>query len=140
MLVDSSPRSRLPLVAALRGAWTLSIPEPDEAPVRRARKERPAVVLLVVHRGELQRMQRLARQLKTEAGTPPPVGLLDPRTRVRDARALLDACGADGYLGGAPTTERVQGFASALAAGELPFDPGDAGPGPRGLLGRLFSR
>ena len=140
MLVDPAPRSRLPLVAALRDSWTLSIPEPDEAPVRSARRHRPAVVLLVVHRGEVQRMQRIARQLKTEAGTPPPVGLVDPRNRVRDARALLDASGADGYLGGAPTTERVQAFAAALAAGEHPFDPGDAAPGPRGLLGRLFSR
>jgi len=140
MLVDPAPRSRLPLVAALRDAWAVIIPEPDEAPVRRARKERPALVLLVIHRGELQRMQRLARQLKTEGGTPPPVGLLDPRGRVQDARALLEACGAEGYLGGPPTTERVRAFAVALAAGERPFDPGEATRGPRGLLGRLFSR
>jgi DNA-binding response OmpR family regulator len=137
LLVDPAPRSRLPLVAALRERWTVVVPDPGEEPVRRARKERPAVVLLVVHRGELQRMQRTARILKTEAGRPPPVGLLDPRHHVRDVQALLDACGADGYLGGRTTDEQIREFARALAAGERPVERGT----PAGsLLGRLLKR
>lgn len=137
LLVDPAPRSRLALVAALREHFTVVVPDPGEEPVRRARRERPDVVLLVVHRGELQRMQRTARILKTEAGRPPPVGLLDPGLRIRDARALLDACGADGYLGGTAPEGGALEFAQALQRGEAPVTRhGRSG----GLLGRLLKR
>lgn len=137
LLVDPAPRSRLPLVAALREHWVVSVPEPGEEPLRRARKDRPRIVLLVIHRGELQRMQRMARLLKTEAGHPPPVGLLDPGNRVRDPRALLDACGADGFLGGVQPAGAVQSFAVALAEGQQPFEPGLR---PQRFLDRLLKR
>ena len=63
-------------------------------------------------------MQRTARLLKTEAGRPPPVGLIDPRGRARDPQAMLDACGADGYLGGTVDPDEIQAFAREVAAGE----------------------
>ena len=138
LLVDPAPRSRLPLVAALSDAWVVSVPDPGEQPVRRARRDRPAVVLLVVHRGELQRMQRTARILKTEAGRPPPVGLLEPRRRIRDPQALIDACGADGYLGGTVDPLEVLAFAQAIADGESPIRSLGTPPGP--LLARLLKR
>ena len=46
--------------------------------------------------------------VKTEAGHPLFVGLLDLGSRVRDPRALLDACGADGFLGGIQPASEVQ--------------------------------
>lgn len=137
LLVDPAPRSRLPLVAALKDAWTVAVPDAGEEPVRRARRDRPTVVLLVVQRGELQRMQRTARILKTEAGRPPPVGLLDPGRRVRDPRALLEACDADGYLGGAAPPDAIRAFARAVAAGERPIH---TVPGGGSLLDRLLKR
>ena len=120
LVVDPAPKSRLALVAALRERWTVVVPDTDEAPVRCARKMRPAVVLLVIHRGELSTVQRTARILKTEAGTPPRVGLLDPRHRVRDAAAMLEACGADGYLGGRASEEQIRAFTQAVVQGRKP--------------------
>ena len=41
---------------------------------------------------------RVARQIKTEAGEPPRVGLLDPRGRIPNAKDVLNEGMADGVF------------------------------------------
>lgn len=138
LLAQPDARGRLRVMSALGGRYDLVPLAPDEDPLRAVRSHRPALVLLEVPRGRSQNTMRACRAIKTDAGAPPRVALLDPQGRLTDPRAFLEACLADGYLGLELDDEDLRAFVREVLAGQRPVREGP--PRRRGLLSRLFER
>jgi len=138
LLALPDARSRLRVTAALRGRYDLVPIEPNGDPLRAVRSERPQVVLLQVPRGQTANTLRACRAIKTDAGSPPLVALVDPRRRLSDPVAALEASLADGYLGDHLDDEALRSFMDELLAGRRPVRAGP--PRGRGLWQRLRGR
>ena len=76
---------------------------------------------------------RVARQIKTEAGEPPRVGLLDPRGRIPNAKDVLNEGMADGVFQSNIEPQSVEEFIEKMAAG-TPVSIGQAATGLRRWL------
>lgn len=131
---DPDPTRRLAWVSALSARYEVSAPG-DEEPLRLIRRVRPALVLLTVAEGRPGEASALCRAIKTEAGSPPRVGLLDPGGRLTEPAAAAQACLADGLLGGTPPDldARLRFVADTLAGAK----PVTLFPVEGGLLRRL---
>lgn len=137
LLVDPATRDRLRVMAMLQGVADVHSPELGQDPVRLVRHTRYDAVLMALPRLAARRGLHLCRTLRTDAGTPPPVGLLDPWRRLPDAAvsgALEDSL-ADGYLGGATSPEALHTFLTQLIHREQPCVKGTAPA--RSLWGRI---
>lgn len=135
LLVDPATRDRLMVMAGLQGVADVRTPEAHDQPVRLVRHERFDLVLVALPRLAAKRGLGLVRTLKTDAGRPPPVGVLDPWRRLRDVPGALEESLADGYLGGAVDGPVLAEFLAALRAGTRPqiVRPSP----PRSVWGRL---
>ncbi|RME23862.1 MAG: hypothetical protein D6798_12600 [Deltaproteobacteria bacterium] len=138
LLALPDPRSRLRVTAALRGRYDLVPIEPGGDPLRAVRAVRPRAVLLQVRRGQTANALRACRAIKTDAGNPPLVALVDPRRRLSDPVAALQASLADGYLGDEPEPAALRAFMDELLAGRRPVRA--APVRRRGLWRRLRGR
>ena len=135
LLVASDPARRLALVASLRDDFRVLPDDPSRTAVRRARDERPGLVLIALDRGSLRQGLALCRALKTDR-TPVPVGVLDPGG-ASDATTLR-AQGADGVFRGEGPADALRGWALDVHHGRGRIEEH---PLPRrGLLSRLFKR
>lgn len=135
LLVDPAPRSRLATIAALSSTYAVGRPDEGERPIRAARRLRPDITLLTLHRGHMQEVMRLARALKTEPGRPTLIGLLDPAARLAVTRETLGDINADGYAAGRLTDQVLTTFVAGVLRRELPIH---RGPPHRSLLDRLL--
>ena len=88
---------RLRLIDSLRTQYTIHPASETEAAVRLVRQHRPQMVLLGVGMRWKETL-RVARQIKTEAGEPATVGILDPRGRIPKALEALSESMADGIF------------------------------------------
>ena len=88
---------RLTLIDALRDRFAIHPTAGIEEAVRLVRQHRPQIVLLGVGVRWMEGT-RIARQIKTEAGEPPLVGLLDPRGRIQQPAEVVIDCMADGVF------------------------------------------
>ena len=136
LLAQPDARGRLRVMSALRSRYVLLPLGPGEDPVRAMRVHRPSLVLLEVPRARSGNTLRACRAMKTDAGSPPRVALLDPRGRLRHPQAAVESSLADGYLGVEGDDAALRAFVEAVLRGERPVT---AGP-PRkdwwaGLLG-----
>lgn len=138
LLATPDPRERLRLLAALRDAFELLPLSQGEDPMRATRAQRPALVLLSVPRAHAQNTLRACRAIKTDAGSPPRVALVDPGRRLHHPSQALEASLADGYLGQELPDEELRAFVQQVLAGERPVREGP--PPVRGLLDRLLGR
>ena len=137
LLSDPDARARLRAVAALRDDFDLVTLDPGEDAVRAVRRLRPVLMLLAMPRARMTEALRVCRVLKTDAGTPPTIGLVDRWGRLGDPDRTLESCLGDGYLAGKATNEALVAFARALERGERPihrFEP------ELGLVGKLLGR
>ncbi|MCK6504069.1 hypothetical protein L6R53_11815 [Myxococcota bacterium] len=138
LLATPDARERLRLLSALRDLFELMPLAPGEDPLRACRAQRPAAVLLSVPRHQVQNTLRACRAIKTDAGAPPCVALVDPSRRLSHPDQAVQASLADGYLGLELPDEELVAFVRAVLAGERPVRAGEAAP--RGLLDRLLRR
>lgn len=138
LLAQPETRSRLRVTAALRGRYDLVPLAPGDDPLRAVRSVRPALVLLEVPRHQSANSLRACRAIKTDAGSPPLVALLDLGQQVRTPRAAVEACLADGYLSAELDDDQLRAFVADVLAGRGPMRQGP--PRPRGLLDRLLRR
>ena len=138
MLAQPDARGRLRVVEALRDRYELMPLGPGEDPVRAVRSQRPALVLLEVPRAQSGNTLRACRAIKTDAGTPPRVALLDLRGRLSHPRNAVEGCLADGYLGRELASAELAGFVADVLAGKRPIIEGERRR--RGLLGRFLDR
>ena len=100
---------RLALIDTLRDRFTIHPVSEIEEAVRLVRQHRPQVVLLGVSLRWMEGV-RVARQIKTEAGEPPGVGLLDPRGRIQQPAEVVVDCMADGVFQAALDPGAVERF------------------------------
>lgn len=121
LLVDPTTRDRLIVVSGLQGVADVFTPEPHDRPVRLVRRECFDAVLIALPRLAARRGLGLVRTLKTDAGRPPPVGVLDPWRRLRDIPGAMEESLADGYLSGDADAEVLARFLSELRSGMRPL-------------------
>lgn len=127
---------RLALVDGLRPHVQIrALSEPDRV-VAEVRAHRPTVVLIEVGSRPKKAMER-CRQIKTDAGVAPQVGLLDTGGRIRRPKEMLQACDADGILQGAAHPAEVLQLLQAMNAGEPVVIQGQA---PKHTLRRWLGR
>lgn len=138
LLATPDARERLRLLSALRESCELSPLGPGEDPLRATRALRPEVVLLAVPRSQVQNTLRACRAIKTDAGAPPRVALIDPGRRLSHPDQAVQASLADGYLGLELPDEELVAFVRAVLAGERPVRAAEEAP--RSLLDRLLRR
>jgi len=120
LLIDPATRDRLRVVATLTGIADVHTPEPSDDPVRLVRHTRFDIILVALPRFASRRGLSLCRTLKTDSGRPPPVGVLDPWSRLSDVSAALEESLSDGYLGGAAEQADFKRFITELRAGHKP--------------------
>ena len=135
LLVDPTTRDRLIVVSGLQGVADVSTPEPNDHPVRLVRRESFDAVLIALPRLAATRGLGLVRTLKTDAGRPPPVGVLDPWRRLRDIPGAMESSLADGYLGGSVDADVLASFLADLRAGTRPVV--ERPSPPRSVWGRI---
>jgi DNA-binding NarL/FixJ family response regulator len=123
---------RLQLIDALRSNYTIHPASEIEGAVRLVRQHRPHMVLLGVGMRWKEAL-RVARQIKTEAGEPAIVGLLDPRGRIPNAKEVLAEGMADGVFQSELEPQSVEKFIGQMAAG-TPVSIGQAATGLRRWL------
>ncbi|MCB9781147.1 MAG: hypothetical protein H6742_21450 [Alphaproteobacteria bacterium] len=137
LLAVQDTRTRLRLLAALGAAFDAVPLAVDDDPVRAVRQQRPAIVLLEVPRGRSGNALRACRTIKTDAGTPPAVALVDVEGRLEEPLAAVEACMADGSLGTVEDEQAVRAFVHDVLAGRRPVVPAAA---RGGLLRRWLKR
>lgn len=137
LLSDPDARVRLRAVAVLRDEFDLVTLEPGEDVIRAVRRLRPALMLLAMPRARMTEALRVCLSLKTDAGTPPLIGLVDRWKRLGDPQRTLETCLGDGYLGGRASGDELLAFARALGDGVRPVHLFEA---ELGLVGRIFGR
>ncbi|MCP4807697.1 MAG: hypothetical protein GY913_27070 [Proteobacteria bacterium] len=109
--------------------------DPSRTAVRRARDQRPGLVLIVLDGGDTRPGLALCRALRTDR-TPVPVGVLDP-LGVSDS-STIEVQGADGYLRGVAPGDELARWAVDVQAGRGRVEEHPVAR--RGLLSRLFGR
>lgn len=137
LVSDPDARARLRAVAALRDSFEVATLGPGEDPVRAVRRLKPPLVLLAAPRARMSEALRTCHAIKTGAGTPPTVGVVDRWRRLGDPPRALRECLGDGYLGGKYAPADLLEFASRLRAGReavMLFEP------ELGLVGAILGR
>ncbi len=143
LFLESDPAFRLGVIAALRDAFDIQVPDRADDILRLARAQRPDVALLAAGDRQRRETMRLTRVLKTDVRMVPALGLY---TRAGEtgpsAAAVLDVA-ADGILHHVEAPPALLPFALALGRGERmhPAVWPDGSPSPlRRLLNRLGGR
>jgi DNA-binding NarL/FixJ family response regulator len=108
---------RLSLIDTLRTQYTIHPASEIEGAVRLVRQHRPQLVLLGVGMRWKEAL-RVARQIKTEAGEPAIVGLLDPRGRIPKPNEALSEGMADGIFQSTLEPKSVEKFVEQMAHGK----------------------
>jgi hypothetical protein len=138
LLTDPDVRGRLRVLTALREHYDVQTLGPDETTLKATRRLRPELVLLAMPRGRLEETGRWCRAIKTDAGEPPLVGIVDRFGRVEDPEAMIKSCLGDGYLGGVPGPQDLLDFLSALRVGRRPLVRLESTPSLRQRLRSVF--
>jgi hypothetical protein len=135
MLVVPAAHTRLSLTRFLAQNYTLVPHQPDMAPMRTARTERPGLVLIAVRRRSPRTALELAQKLKTEGNRPPRVALIDTGGVLRAGDDLVQRGVIDGLLLG-PIDAQVVPWVAAVCAGQAPI----VGTAPSGGLRERMRR
>ena len=135
IVLEPDPARRLRLVSALRAAFQVLPEDPERTAVRRARDERPDLVLVSLSPRNPRPGLGVCRALKTDL-RPGPVGVVDEGA-VSQPEEALEGHLADGYLAGEADPSQLAEWALAILAGERPQR---SFPARRGLLRRLSGR
>ena len=138
LFTDADVRGRLRVLTALREHYDIQTLDPDENTLKGTRRLRPELVLLAMPRGRMEETGRWCRAIKTDAGEPPQVGIVDRYARVDNPEAMVKACLADGYIGGVPEPEDLILFLRALKAGDGPIVRLESAPSLRQRLRSVF--
>ena len=113
LLAMGAAHVRLALIDGLRShARVLALALPERV-VAEVRAQRPSVVLIEVGLRPRRALDQ-CRQIKTDAGVAPLVGLLDAGGRIRRPDAVARECEADGILRGALGSGEVWPFVLAM--------------------------
>ena len=127
---------RLALVDGLRGQYTVHSVADVAMVMAAVRQHHPARVLLGV--GPRWTVSAdLCRRLKTEAGQPPCVGLVDAKGRIQHPQEVARTCLADGIFQGEVDPEAIASFVGSLS-GSSPVFVGE--PSRRGRILRWMGR
>ena len=124
---------RLKLIDILRTNYTIHPTTEPESAVRLVRQHRPHFVLLGVG-VRWKETLRVARQLKTEAGEPATVGILDPRGRIPNPLEALSEGMADGIFQSTLDPNPVLEFIEKIGTEEAPICIGQPTTGIRRWL------
>ncbi len=143
LLLEPDAAFRLALIAALREAFDVSVPNRDDDLLRLARALRPDVALFAAGDRQRGEAMRLSRVLKTDVRSVPALGLYTHRGERGPSAAAVKDVAADGFLPSVVEPGALLPFAVALARGEvvLPNPWPDTAPlGLRRVLTRLLGR
>ncbi len=139
VLVDSEPTGRLVGLDTLRSDFSVQGTDLDEQPLRFIRRERPALVLVVLRSVRIEPVVQLCRRVRSEHELHSRV-LLWNAPVIKELRRLADAEDlAHGYLEGAQAPEDLVAACKSVAQGrsvdERHAASGKVGAWMRGLLG-----
>jgi len=127
---------RLALVDGLRGHYAVHSVADSTMVMVASRQHHPAIILLGVG-SRWTVATDLCRRLKTEAGQPPRVGLIDTKGRIQHPEEVARTCLADGVFQSDVTLAAVVGFVGDITTSPPAFV---GAPSHRGWIRRWLGR
>lgn len=133
---DPVLRSRLQVVAALSGAYEVSVIGDGVEPIKAVRRVAPDVLISNLG-ADADAALRLVRTVRTDGGPVPRMGLYEPAPHRVGPELAIGVWGADGWLG---DVARIGEFVAEISHASLAVRIGEHQPGLLSRLGRHLRR